>query len=217
MAISTRDLSGLPDIQGLKRVMQSMAMLDAIIAPDWESRYYSFNAHWLEDAQMGSMRNGEGDDLYVHYSTAGCLLKGFDHESRMSPWKSKPPKVWPGVLDSVPKDFSAALNEPAFSMESTTFCIWRFPSDTEWKRGFIEFPSEEDADGSLALLSPLSGNQADYIIFAESYYEITLNAAAVKHIFDHKPLSNDIIRTLNTEVTLNELESDRAEIGYPSR
>ena len=35
---STRDLDG-PDIDNLKRLMQSLAVLDAILSPDWEFRY----------------------------------------------------------------------------------------------------------------------------------------------------------------------------------
>jgi hypothetical protein len=31
--ISTRDLSRLPDVDGLRRLLQSMAMLDAILCP----------------------------------------------------------------------------------------------------------------------------------------------------------------------------------------
>ena len=41
--ISTRDLSRLPDIGGLQVLSQSLAMLDAILCPAWEYRYYSFN------------------------------------------------------------------------------------------------------------------------------------------------------------------------------
>ena len=46
MKISTRNLEGLPDVTRLKRLLQSLAMLDAILMPEWEYRYYSFNAHW---------------------------------------------------------------------------------------------------------------------------------------------------------------------------
>ncbi len=42
--ISTRDLSQLPGIQGLRTLSQALALLDAILSPDWELRYYSFNA-----------------------------------------------------------------------------------------------------------------------------------------------------------------------------
>jgi hypothetical protein len=62
--ISTRDLSLLPDVESLRRLWQSMAMLDAILSPDWEYRYYSFNAAWGAGEEMGSMRDGCGDSLH---------------------------------------------------------------------------------------------------------------------------------------------------------
>ena len=43
--ISTRDFSLLPDMSQLRTTFQSMAMLDAIIMPNWEYRYYSFEAN----------------------------------------------------------------------------------------------------------------------------------------------------------------------------
>lgn len=42
--ISTRDLSELPDVNGLRRLLMSMAVLDAILCRDWQYRYYSFNS-----------------------------------------------------------------------------------------------------------------------------------------------------------------------------
>lgn len=32
------------------------------------------------------MRNGCGDHFFAHFTPAGCWLKGFAHESRMSPF-----------------------------------------------------------------------------------------------------------------------------------
>src|SRR4051794_4341165 len=98
--ISTRDRSGLPGIDDLKRLMQSTAVLDAVLSPDWEYRWYSFNAKWSKGEQMGSMRNGSGDDLFAHFTKAGCFIKGFWHESEMTPYRKEPKSVWPGVLDS---------------------------------------------------------------------------------------------------------------------
>jgi hypothetical protein len=130
--ISTRDLSRLPDIETLRRLMQSLAVLDAILMPEWQYRLFSFNSRWSKGEQMGSMRDGQGDDLFAHFTKAGCFLKGFAHESPMTPYREQPKRVWPGVLDSVPKTFAKSLAEPAFSMEDTTFCIWRLNGDPAW-------------------------------------------------------------------------------------
>jgi len=100
-------------------------MLDAILCPEWQFRYYSFNAGWAPGEQMGSMRNGSGDELFAHFGAAGCWLKGFAHENPLSPYRENPKRVWPGVLDNVPGEFAGCLREPAFSVEDVTFCIWR--------------------------------------------------------------------------------------------
>lgn len=75
----------LPDIIGLRRRAQSLAVLDAIMSPDWQYRYYLFNSKWDADEMMASRKNGSGDELYVLFTRFGAIFKGFDHESLMSP------------------------------------------------------------------------------------------------------------------------------------
>jgi len=103
------------------------------------------------------MRVGSGGDYFILFNPAGAILKGFAHESMMSPYQSTPPRAWPGVLDDVPKVFSTFLSEPAFTISDTTFCIWRTYSDTSWQRGNIQFPDAKDPDGSADLLAILDG------------------------------------------------------------
>jgi hypothetical protein len=215
MAISTRDLHLLPDVDRLRALLQSVAMLDAILSPEWESRYYSFNSRWSKREQMGSMRDGCGDDFFALFNPSGCFLKGFAHESPMSPYGRQPKAVWPGVLDNVPSDFAAGLKEPAFSIEDTTFCVWRRYSDESWQRGAIEFPGGADPDGSQTLLSILDGKPKTYKAWAEDHYERRVNLAAVKHVYAHEPITQDLVRQLNAEVTVKELAGDIKEIGYP--
>ena len=57
-------LAALPDIEALRKLTQSLAMLDAIMSPEWEYRYYSFNSKWYESEMMASMRNGSGDEYF---------------------------------------------------------------------------------------------------------------------------------------------------------
>src|SRR5678809_383442 len=75
------------------------------------------------------------------------------------------------VLDQVPREFGSFLTEPAFSVEETTFCIWRKNEDAAWQTGEIKYPEEEDPDGSEDLLFILDGNPETYREFAEQYYE----------------------------------------------
>lgn len=64
----------LPSIADLRDLCRSLAMLDAILCPDWEGRYYSFKAGWAAGEEMASMRNGSGDEYSIVFSAAGAYV-----------------------------------------------------------------------------------------------------------------------------------------------
>jgi hypothetical protein len=242
--ISTRNLA-LPEIDDLKKRCQSIATLDAILSPDWESRYYSFNRKWTTGAMCASMRNGSGDDFFIHFSAVGAAIKGFAHEYTMSPWSrvsrsyhDGEPGHWPGIMDEVPAQFREALEEPAFMWEATTFCVWRTYEDDHWRVGNIDFPeydhwhgpngvlevgSVADPDGSSFLLSILDGNPETYKEFADCYFVQEDGAPndyplpMIEHVFQRLPLTDDIVRRLNPQVRLVDLADEIYDtIGYPA-
>ena len=214
--ISTRDLTHLPDIDALRRLMQSMAVLDAILSPDWQLRYFSFNSKWSKGEQMGSMRNGEGDDLFAHFTRDGCIVKGFAQDADMSPRRDDGTKgVWPGVLDSVPKVFAKSLREPAFTMTDTTFCVWRLHGDAAWSRGDISFPKGKDPDASRAILNDYDGKPTTYRRHADDYFGEDVPLKVIRAVYAHEPLTDELVQAINPEVTLADLKADLKEIGYP--
>jgi hypothetical protein len=218
MTISTRDLGQLPDPVMLERRAQSLAMLDAIMSPEWDVRYFSFNAHWdtnLGD-RMASMRNGSGDEYFLLFTKEGAILKGFDHEAIMSPWRRANKTVWPGVLDHVPKKFEAFLAEPAFNLKDATFCIWRALGDFSWKVGPISFPDGEDPDGSGNLLWALDGSSETYFNFARDYFGQSPDKQAIESVYKHQPLTPALVTKLNSERDFSECLRDAEEIGYSS-
>src|SRR5262249_24395549 len=158
-----RDLSLLPAIAELRRICQSLAVLDAILSPKWQYRYYSYDAKWSAHAQLASMRNGSGDDFRIVFSDRGALLKGFAHESLMSPYANRSSRVWTGVLDNVPPSLREYLSEPALNFSDTTFCVWRMREGESWQHGNIIFPESRDPDGSIVLLSILDGDPHTYV------------------------------------------------------
>ena len=192
--------------------MQALATLDAILAPEWESRYYSFNARWGEGEMMASMRDGLGNQWFAVFSSAGMALHGLALESPMF----RQGRPWPGIFDQLPSEFRASLlNEPAFDSSHSTFCIWRLASGGGWRRGAIEFPSGDDPDGSEALLELLAGRPDQYVRFASEYYEVDVNDEDVAAIYGHAKLDPDLLERLNPDVSLESLADDMAEIGYP--
>ncbi|MBN1312861.1 MAG: hypothetical protein JXB30_15715 [Anaerolineae bacterium] len=217
MTTSTRDLSQLPDIDRLKALMQSLALLDVILSPDLANRYYSFDAHWATDEAMASMRNGSGDELFALFTPTGAIVKGFAHEAPMSPYSKNPPTIWPGVLDSVPTTFADFMNQPAFLLSDTTFCIWRTYGDIAWQRGDIEFPKGKDPDGSADLLAMLAGDPRTYQVWAEDYYERLVRLSAITHIYEHQPLTEEVVTELNPGLSVQELAQDIQEYRISSR
>ncbi|MGN6727918.1 MAG: hypothetical protein ACTHLZ_18510 [Tepidisphaeraceae bacterium] len=214
--ISTRDLTALPGIDALRQLMQAMAVLDAILSPDWEYRYFSFDSRWGKQEQLGSMRSGHGDHYFAFFSAEGCWIKGFDPEAPMAEFDRNSPKIAQEVLGDVPREFAGCLREPAFLLEETTFCVWRRFKDARWNRGRVQFPRQEaDADGSARLLSILDGRPETYHDWAQDYYGRQLPLEIVRELYAGQPLEDRMIRALNPEVSPRELRADFKEIGYP--
>jgi hypothetical protein len=212
--ISTRDLSLLPDIFELKKLIQSLAILDAILEEKWELRYYSYNAKWNKDAEVGFMRNGSGDEFQAMFLPYGVIIKGFAHESVMSPYAKNPPAIWPGVIDNVPIEFSGFLKEPALSPIETTFCIWRRLQDNSWQCGKINYPDGKDPDGSEDLLAILDGKPETYQAWAEEYYEHPINLDAIKRIYTHQQLNDFLIMKFNRNASSRAVNAEAKIIGY---
>jgi len=209
--ISTRSLDALPDIPSLRRLTRSLAMLDAILSPDWEFRYHSFDSHWGESELMASMRNGQGDHWFALFTRDGVVVLGLDHEAPMF----RPDDPWPGVVDALPIELAAAVHEPAFDARNCTFCIWRRTGDARWQHGPVEFSAGDDPDGSAHLLHLLDGRPESYRTFAAEYYEVELPLDAIAAVYRHEPLTSSLVGRLNGDVTLDDLQNDLAEIGYP--
>jgi hypothetical protein len=211
MTISTSNLQDLPDVPALKRLLQSIAMLDAILQPEWQYRYYSFNARWSESETMGSMRDGEGDEFFVLFNAEGAFIKGFVHEAAIAGQNVPVERFYRGL----PPAFEECARQPAFSPEELTFCLWRVNSQRSWSHSDIPLP-DADADGSASLLTMLDGSPETYRAWAMEYYERDISLEPVAAVYRHEPLTEALIQALNPEQRLAFLRADIEEIAYPA-
>lgn len=211
--ISSSKLENLPDIDGFIRLTQSLATLDAIMSPDWEYRYYSFDSKWSENDQMASMRNGSGDHWYSVITEHGVALLGLDHES--PEFTAGTPKPW--VFEALPEEFDIALRkEPAFDSKNSTYCVWRFNGSTSWQSG-PKNNKTTSLDGSEKYLAILAGVPEDYVTFASEYYEHEPPIELVKQIYAHTPVTQELVSLMNPEEVNESLKNDLEQIGYPSK
>jgi hypothetical protein len=210
-------LVALANPDALRRKAQSLAMLDAVMSPDWQYRYYSFNSKWGDDEMMASMTDGCGDNLFILFNRSGAILKGFDHESFMSPWAREDNSLWPKIFEGVPPEFNQFLHEPAFDIPNTTFCLWRLQTASTWQTGLIDFPDNNDgSDGSEELLALFVGGPESYQEFARDYYEKELSLESLERVYRHEALTEELVHSLNPGVSLSDLNHEIEEIGYPS-
>ena len=159
--ISTRDLALLPDVNNLRAVLQSLAMLDAILAPSGRP------------ATTRSTHAGPKASRWAPCETAAAMTSSPCStppaaSSRVSPriadvaLRPPPEAGWPGVLDGIPAEFADCLRSRHSVIEDTTFCICAPVSGWEWHVGPSSSLPGADPDGSESLLSALDGLPATY-------------------------------------------------------
>ncbi|MEW1545067.1 hypothetical protein [Streptomyces tsukubensis] len=195
----------LPDLAQLRTHLRALAILDARIGNDPQFRQYTFDPAWGPGIEAALMENGSGDDFSVLFTPAGALIRGFDHESEMSPYRRDDEQVRPGVIDDVPTALRPLLDEPAFFEEGidaprVTVCLWRETDDTAWHTGpAISFPvGSGDPDGSGFLFHLLTDRSPEAVqAHFEDYYERPVPLDAIRHVLAGHPLTPAIAASLN--------------------
>ncbi|OFA02011.1 hypothetical protein DUGA2_39370 [Duganella sp. HH101] len=200
----------LPEIEALRRRCMALAMLDALMCPEWEYRYYSFNPQWSVTEEMASMRNGHGDDWFLLFDKVGAALKGFTRDSGIAKTDYAQ-----RIQIEVPQSFTAFLFEPAFSMEFATFCYWRNASDSAWSKVSAGIERANVDDGSQASLSLLIGSASAYQEFANDYYEKNISVEVIQAVYDLAPLTERLVTNLNPSLAVVDAGFLAKEIGYP--
>ncbi|MEZ0070004.1 transcriptional regulator with XRE-family HTH domain [Streptacidiphilus sp. MAP12-20] len=215
-------IAQLPDPEAVRARSKAMAMLDAVLSPEWPWRYYSYDTKWGASEELASMRDGCGNDYAVVFGGAGVYAQACYHESPINSYRVSPPEPWPGLFESLPDAFRHLEREPAFldrnGVQRATVCLWRERRDSAWRCGDVEIPDkdEHDADGAEWLFGLLlEGTAEAYVEFAAEYYEMAPALEAVQHVYDLEPLTQEVVSALNPAVQLEDLAEDAAQIGYP--
>ena len=207
----------LPDIDKVRRTSRALAMLDAVVSPEPEYRYFSFDSRWSPTEETALMKSGTGDGYSIVFSPDGAIAQGFDHESPLSPWGRPSGEPWPGLFIGVPDALAPALDEPAFlnpdGNRNVTVCFWRTPDDDRWQCGPVEGAEKDGADWLFQMLA--DGRPEAYLTFAEHNFEVALELDAIRHVYASMPLTEEVVTALNPERMLKDLKDDIAEIGYP--
>ncbi|WP_119674710.1 hypothetical protein [Deinococcus sp. RM] len=203
--------SSLPSVLECLRRSQSLALMDALLSPEWEYRYYSFNSGWSESEQMASMRDGSGDHYFMLFTGGGAVAKCFAHEI------GAPQRVPVSLTDLqhvIPERYQSFLREPAFLMDELSLLIW---FDVEQQLWLQLSPEESITDPPAdSLMKMLSAPQPGaYVAWAREYFESDTPSEAVAAIFAHQPLTEALVAAFNDDVSLLDVQEECRDIGYP--
>jgi len=199
----------LPSVAELRRITKSLATLDLILEPEWQYRYFSYNAGWDDGQEMASMRNGSGDEWFLLFEASGqAALKGLDHESeaaRIDGFSQQ-------LQNALPESFETFRSEPAFNWEATSFCYWNRGGDAAWEEPSAQTLVQTGAEG---LLSILTSGPEGYRDWASEYHETEMDLAPVRAVFEHQLLSEEWTAALNPDIDLESIQAELKQTGYP--
>ncbi|KOS06932.1 hypothetical protein AM493_13500 [Flavobacterium akiainvivens] len=204
---SIKNVESLPNAHTLKAICKAISVLDAILSPEWEFRYYSYNSHWDDNEECMHMRNGQGDEMHVLFTSEGVVINGFAHQC------IQPPKD--ELTTGLPPAFSEFIfGEPVQSI-GTTFLLWKTGPEPWYKA------TNEHCDNSAEMLQILDGKPQIYLEWATEYFEGSytekgLPLSTVTQIYNGATLTNEMVLSISNSIeNWQQLIADMDEIGYP--
>ena len=185
-------------IEEITKKLKSISLLEAIICPEWEYRYFSFNSKWGEGEEMASMRNGSGDEWFLWVKNGLAALKVMNHEFGTL-------KDIETIKNQFPTVYASFITEPAFSINEST-SLW-YLNEAEW----VKYDVNEEETNKL--IKVFNWTPSEYKEWAEDYYENEFSLEAIDNIMAGKFSENDI-HLLNDELSYKDIEEEISEIGY---
>lgn len=185
-------------IKYLKDKLKSLAAAEAIVEPEWEYRYFSYDSNWAPGEEMASMRDGSGGHWFVLFQENQIGYKCISPDD--------------GLIDNIqevesriPDKYREFIEEPAFYRGEAT-AIWLFEGDAWIKHG------KESVKYIVDLEQVIEWTVDDYKEWAEEYYERNVDLEALKLVFDHK-ISDRVVKKLNENLSISDIREDLEQIG----
>lgn len=209
--------TNLPNTKKLKEILLSQSALDIIMKDEEDAwlRLSSFYKNYFDGIDIVKIDNGAGDNMYILFSKDAAIIKGFDHNSSLSPYNNDE-EIAKGIYDSVPMELMELLKDESIEVNDVTFCVWISQNDYNWKKGNIIVPEDykENDDGESFLLGYIFDDADSWLDWAEDYYEKEFPVECVKAIYEHKDITREIIEKVNPKRDTDAVIKELKMIGY---
>ena len=193
----------------MKELLKKQAILDIIITPEHDAwrRLVSYEYDKTKRCDRFHISNDSGDHLYVLMSPEGAIIKGFDHESCLSPYQNDEEPTAESIYANVPAELLALLDEET-EKNDVTFCIWQKPGEVHWHQNSIELPdycfdsdrTQPEAGGQAFLMSYIFAGADEWYEWASIYYELREEAwDAAARLYETGEITRSMMEDLTPE------------------
>ncbi len=153
----------------LRHALKAAARCDAILNKNDDSRTYSYSQNWFCGADLARLDNGAGDYVQIVFLINGqAWVKGFAHESAISPHAQDKFASWPGMYQGLPELWQSWREHPEFDVEEVSFSCWTDDGEN-WQTGSVVLPAGYE-DGSDWLIKRLEIDADQFITWGRYYY-----------------------------------------------
>ncbi len=211
----------LTNEEELKKILLCQAVLDIVMTDEEDSwlRLINYYKNYNDDVDMVKIDNGSGDHMYIMFSKHGTIIKGFDHESELSPYANDEGNIAKGIYDFVPDELMNLLSDESVERDDVTFCIWRSKNDPLWKKGkdLVSEGYKYGVDGEVFLLGFIFDTAESWLDWAKDYFEEDaekLHLSFVKNVYDLKIEKKEIEKMIDQDRDIEKVIDELKQIGY---
>lgn len=187
-------------------LLKKQAILDIIITPEPESwlRLVSYYYDTRKRCHVFKITNGSGDHLYALFTEQGAIIKGFDHESCLSPYQNGNTHIMAEIYNNIPWTLFQLLDDDT-EKNDVTFCLWQLPGESIWHKNQIVLPSvcpqdEEEDGGESFLMKYIFATAEEWYEWASIYYELEEEAwDAAALLYENNEITRSMVNDLNPE------------------
>lgn len=209
-------INKIPNSRELEKRLLTYAQIDYFMNYDEEAYkvYHHDDKDWIPGGHYFRIDDTGGDHYHVLISPAGSVIKGFGHETEMSPYNFEDDDL-PELIKNhdfyqgMPEELFALIDDDALEKELATFCVWQKAGEEGWTCAPIDIPADW-ADGSAYFLEYVFDLQR-YGIWFEGYYEEPIDGDVLDLLYNGVPVTKGMIEKLPTEQDAEELLRDYAQ------
>lgn len=208
----------MPNKEKLRSHLVSLCALEIISSNEDSERLHKF----VKRSELGELFHldaAAGDNLYLLFSKDGIIVRGFDHESELSPYNKESFEPVKGIYENAPAALLDSLRKMIIyeeDFDEVTFCAWNLVDSTNW---FMGKPESNRKDSGIwlgdleqeRLLSP-----KDWCVeVGAQVFGLDIHEDIVEDIFNHQPIEPKTISQLNPDRNVNSALADLISLQYP--